>query len=95
MTWSRLASLTALCSLSVACTASSLAPNGPFQSLASSPLFTLQDSADPSLVLAQYERFLLSKQRSTPLLLYFIPANTCYKADDEEEEPSEAPSMDR
>ncbi|KAG1705420.1 hypothetical protein DVH05_004349 [Phytophthora capsici] len=95
MTWSRLVSLTALCSLSASCAASSLAPNGPFQALAASPLFALQDSADPSLVLAQYERFLLSKQRSTPLLLYFTPANTCYEAEDEEEEPPEAPSMGR
>ncbi|TDH70544.1 hypothetical protein CCR75_009166 [Bremia lactucae] len=42
-----------------------------------SELFTLQPEGDPSLVWFEYERFLLSPDRTTPLLLFFISSSIC------------------
>ncbi|OWZ11362.1 putative membrane protein [Phytophthora megakarya] len=50
---------------------SSPAPDGLLQPIDGSSLFVLQSSADPSLVWVEYQRFLLSHSRVTPLLLYF------------------------
>ncbi|KAE9005513.1 hypothetical protein PR003_g17165 [Phytophthora rubi] len=50
-------------------------PGSPLQAVEGSSLFALQDSVDSSLVWAEYERFLLSRSRVTPLLLYFGPGS--------------------
>ncbi|KAG6576154.1 Oligosaccharyl transferase complex, subunit OST3/OST6 [Phytophthora cinnamomi] len=40
---------------------------------------------DSSLAWAEYERFLLSRSRATPLLLYFAPDPTCFNDEGEDE----------
>ncbi|KAG7375672.1 hypothetical protein PHYPSEUDO_000291 [Phytophthora pseudosyringae] len=85
--WARLAAAltAALCGLPAA-SASSPPPLGPLQPVDTSPLFTLRTSGDPSLVWAEYERFLLSRSRSTPLLLYFAPSCRSEEGEEDEEE---------
>ncbi|KAJ8575031.1 hypothetical protein ON010_g4183 [Phytophthora cinnamomi] len=61
-------------------------PDSPLQSVDGSALFVLQDSMDSSLAWAEYERFLLSRSRATPLLLYFAPDPTCFNDEGEEDE---------
>ncbi|CAH0485126.1 unnamed protein product [Peronospora farinosa] len=63
------------------------------QAINASSLLELQDSIDTVLVWSQYERFLLSKSRTTSFVLYFTPVSICsnenHKDDDEWEESSE------
>ncbi|KAF1792750.1 hypothetical protein GQ600_21452 [Phytophthora cactorum] len=84
MAWALQAALTV--GLSAASAASSSTLDSPLQALEASPLFTLQQSVAPSLVWAEYERFLLSRSRTTPLLLYFTPASNCYGGESEDDE---------
>ncbi|ETI53934.1 hypothetical protein F443_03176 [Phytophthora nicotianae P1569] len=100
MTWARLgAAVTA--GLSGVSAASSSTLDSPLQALDASPLFILQATVDPLLVWAKYERFLLSRSRSTPLLLYFTSSSTCYgeeSEDGDEDEGSQgvnSPSIDQ
>ncbi|GMF14897.1 unnamed protein product [Phytophthora lilii] len=81
MLW-KTATLAALCGLSAG---SPALPDGPLRTLDRSPLYALRDSADSSVVWAEYERFVLSRSRVTPLLLYFGPAG-CGEEEDEDEE---------
>ncbi|CEG37657.1 Oligosaccharyl transferase complex, subunit OST3/OST6 [Plasmopara halstedii] len=55
------------------------------EALEASELYTLRSPVD-STVWLEYERFLLSQSRVTPLLLYFTPALTC--SDDKNEDDS-------
>ncbi|KAL4160936.1 hypothetical protein PRNP1_001494 [Phytophthora ramorum] len=83
------ATLTAYCGLSAASAAPPRASNGPLQALDASALFALKESADASLVWAEYERFLLSRSRATPLLLYFSPVAECHSENEEDEDEYE------
>jgi hypothetical protein len=85
----RLVATVAFCGLAAVSAAASPGPDAPLQPLNASPLFALQEAADPSLVWAEYERFLLSRSRVTPLLLFFTPASTCYSEEGEDEEEVE------
>ncbi|KAI9984812.1 hypothetical protein PInf_006278 [Phytophthora infestans] len=84
--------------LSAVCAASSSTFDSPLQFRDASPLFTLQQTVNPSLDWAKYEHFLLSRSRSTPLLLYFTPASTCYDENNDqgdEDQEVESPAIDQ
>ncbi|RLN32107.1 hypothetical protein BBJ28_00008612 [Nothophytophthora sp. Chile5] len=64
------------------------ATEGPFQAVTASNLFALEntDKAPASTIWAEYQRFLLARDRATPFLLYFADSKDCSSGSDEGED---------
>ncbi|CAI5742682.1 unnamed protein product [Peronospora destructor] len=81
MTGIKIVAITTFWCLSVAVSSAS---DELLQTINASSLLALKDSVDPVLVWSQYERFLLSKSRTTSFVLYFTPVSICSNENDED-----------
>ncbi|CAI5708694.1 unnamed protein product [Hyaloperonospora brassicae] len=85
----KLRAIALLCGVALSPTASS------HEAVDASSLLSLHASDDPAPVWAQYERYLLSKTRATPLLLHFTSGSTCYSDSGDAGDPKDEDDQKR